>query len=172
MRRSWPLSQDHYVSRVVAAGRLKGGFPYLLRRPFTARKIGGRLITHRAHRRFSAKSSNIRPITIVMIPGPGIAGTDMMKPSTTRMAPRTFFSTTRVRRRSGWAFQHQVTVGAVDEIARRQLHQHDPDDDDSSHSADDREREPYEQVGLNRSVHVSALLALMHASGGHSWARR
>jgi hypothetical protein len=67
---------------------MKGGFPYFRRRPLAARKIGGRLITQLVHRRFSAKSITITPITIVMIPGPGMPGTDMMRPSTTSVAPK------------------------------------------------------------------------------------
>jgi hypothetical protein len=89
------------LSDPPGGGITKGGFPYLRRRRLAARRIGWRLITHAAHRRFSAKSSSIKPIRIVMIPGPGMPGTDMLRPSATSAVPKRFFRKTAVHRTSG-----------------------------------------------------------------------
>jgi hypothetical protein len=53
------------------------------------------------HRRFSAKSITIKPIRIVVIPGPGMPGTDMMRPSRTSVAPKEFLKRTTVHRMIG-----------------------------------------------------------------------
>jgi hypothetical protein len=82
-------------------GHHEGWLPVLPAQTLAARKIGRRLITQLVHRRFSAKSITITPITIVMIPGPGMPGTDMMRPSTTSVAPKRFLRKTTVHRMMG-----------------------------------------------------------------------